>query len=68
MNKQIDKKIGPAGHRRRFRERFLTAGRKALVDYELIELLLTYSIPPRRYETRRERSFEAVQKLMPPVS
>ena len=45
MNKQIDKKIGPAGHRRRLRERFLTAGRKALADYELIELLLTYSIP-----------------------
>ena len=45
MNKQIDKKIGPAGHRRRLRERFLIAGRKALADYELIELLLTYSIP-----------------------
>jgi len=45
MNKQLDKKIGPAGHRHRLRERFLTAGRKALADYELIELLLTYSIP-----------------------
>jgi len=45
MNKQIDKKIGPAGHRRRLKERFFNAGRKALADYELIELLLTYAIP-----------------------
>ncbi|MFZ3114462.1 MAG: DNA repair protein RadC [Syntrophales bacterium] len=45
MNKQITKKIGPAGHRRRLKERFLKAGRTALADYELIELLLTYSIP-----------------------
>lgn len=45
MNKQTDKKIGPAGHRQRLKERFLKAGRKALADYELIELLLTYAIP-----------------------
>jgi DNA repair protein RadC len=45
MNKEIDKKIGPAGHRRRLKERFFNAGRKALADYELIELLLTYAIP-----------------------
>ncbi len=45
MKKQIDKKIGPAGHRQRLKERFLKAGREALADYELIELLLTYSIP-----------------------
>jgi DNA repair protein RadC len=36
---------GPAGHRRRLRERFLKAGRNALADYELLELLLTYAIP-----------------------
>jgi len=45
MNKQIDNKIGPSGHRRRLKERFLQAGRKALADYEFIELLLTYSTP-----------------------
>ena len=33
-----------AGHRRRLRERFKKAGRSALADYELLELLLTYSI------------------------
>ena len=35
----------PAGHRRRLRKRFEKAGRTALADYELLELLLTYSIP-----------------------
>jgi DNA repair protein RadC len=33
------------GHRQRLRERFLTSGANALADYELLELLLTYSIP-----------------------
>ena len=36
---------GPVGHRKRLRERFLKAGRNALADYELLELLLTYAIP-----------------------
>ncbi|MBW1780404.1 MAG: DNA repair protein RadC [Deltaproteobacteria bacterium] len=35
----------PAGHRERLRKRFLMAGRGALADYELLELLLTYAIP-----------------------
>jgi DNA repair protein RadC len=34
-----------AGHRQRLRGRFLKAGRNALADYELLELLLTYAIP-----------------------
>jgi len=33
------------GHRSRLRERLIKAGRKALADYELLELLLTYAIP-----------------------
>lgn len=45
MKKQIIKNIGPAGHRHRLKERFCNAGRKALADYELLELLLTYVIP-----------------------
>ena len=45
MVKKISTKIGPTGHRRRLKERFLNVGRKALADYELIELLLTYAIP-----------------------
>ncbi|MBN1663988.1 MAG: DNA repair protein RadC [Deltaproteobacteria bacterium] len=45
MAKRIIKNIGPVGHRNRLRERFRISGRKALADYELIELLLTYAIP-----------------------
>ncbi len=47
MKTIIEKKYSPAGHRRRLKERFLKAGRKALADYELLELLLTYTIPRR---------------------
>jgi len=36
---------GPAGHRKRLRERLSKNGSGALADYELLELLLTYSIP-----------------------
>ena len=35
------------GHRSRLRERFDKAGRESLADYEMLELLLTYSIPRR---------------------
>ncbi len=38
-------KSGPAGHRKRLRERFARSGRIAFADYELLELLLTYAIP-----------------------
>lgn len=33
------------GHRGRLRSRFLKAGREAFADHELLELILTYSIP-----------------------
>jgi len=45
MKKQIIKNIGSAGHRRRLTERFRNAGSKALADYELLELILSYVIP-----------------------
>ena len=45
MKKQVEQYTSPAGHRKRLRERFFAAGRGALADYELLELLLTYSIP-----------------------
>jgi DNA repair protein RadC len=35
------------GHRERLRKRFLESGEKGLLDYELLELLLTYAIPRR---------------------
>jgi DNA repair protein RadC len=36
-----------SGHRQRLRDRFLRAGREALQDYELLELILFRSIPQR---------------------
>lgn len=36
-----------AGHRKRLRERFVKCGNSAFADYELVELLLTFSIPVR---------------------
>ena len=34
-----------AGHRERLRKKFITAGLDSLLDHEVLELLLTYSIP-----------------------
>ena len=34
-----------AGHRARLRKRFMKSGEQGLLDYELIELILTYAIP-----------------------
>ena len=40
------KKVNPnAGHRDRLRERFAKAGREALADYELLEMVLYRSLP-----------------------
>ena len=38
---------GPHGHRRRMRERLLSAGPASLADYELLEMLLFLGIPRR---------------------
>jgi DNA repair protein RadC len=45
MKASIDKYRNPAGHRKRLRERFLRSRREGLPDYELLELLLTYTLP-----------------------
>jgi DNA repair protein RadC len=42
-----DDKPDYLGHRDRLRQRFLTGGRSALQDYELLELLLFYVLPQR---------------------
>lgn len=38
---------GPAGHRRRMRQRVLAHGAGGLADYELLEMLLFYGVPRR---------------------
>ena len=44
--KNIDKDLN-TGHRFRIRQKFLNNGANTFLDYELLELLLTYSIPRR---------------------
>ena len=36
-----------AGHRQRLKDRFLSGGRSAIADYELLELVLFNAIPQR---------------------
>ena len=48
MNEQsrnIDQKAGSSGHRARLRSRLLDAGPKGFHDYELVEYLLTLTMP-----------------------
>ncbi len=42
-----DEKIGPAGHRARMRERMFGGEAGALLDYELVEYLLSLAVPRR---------------------
>ena len=35
------------GHRRRLKEKFLSAGISAFLDHEVLELMLTYAVPRR---------------------
>ncbi len=41
-----------AGHRQRLRERFLQAGLSAFLDYEVLELLLTFGTPRKDCKTQ----------------
>lgn len=43
--KRMKMSTGPAGHRKRLKERFSKAALEGFHDYEVIELLLTYAIP-----------------------
>lgn len=58
---------GPAGHRRRLRERFCRAGLGGLQDYEAVELLLSYAIPRRDVKPLAKellRDFGSIEGLM----
>ncbi|NVN05123.1 DNA repair protein RadC [Asaia spathodeae] len=45
VEKNLLRGTGPQGHRERMRHRVLTNGAETLADYELLEMLLYYSIP-----------------------
>lgn len=55
------------GHRQRLRERFLRAGLDGLLDYEAMELLLTYAVPRRDMKPIAKELLEAygsIEKLL----
>lgn len=54
------------GHRRRLREKFLQAGGKGFLDYELLELLLTFSIP-RRDTKKQAKELLARHRSLPGI-
>lgn len=51
------------GHRRRLRERFTEKGSPALQDYELLELLLSFSIPHRDVKPYAKRLLAVFSSL-----
>lgn len=55
------------GHRKRLREKYATAGASALQDYELLELLLSFSIPHRDtkpYAKKLLTVFQNVRRIL----
>lgn len=59
-NKQ---KYPQAGHRERLRTRYLQAGAGGMTDYDLLELLLTYSIPRRDVKIPARKLLEKFKSL-----
>ncbi|MDD5697084.1 MAG: DNA repair protein RadC [Victivallaceae bacterium] len=51
------------GHRARLREKFLNSGMKALHDYEILELLLTFVIPRRDVKPIAKALLDKSKKL-----
>jgi DNA repair protein RadC len=52
-----------AGHRRRLRERFLTAGLDGFHDYEIIELLLTLATPRKDCKAAAKAAMQRFKSL-----
>ena len=51
------------GHRKRLREKFLRAGDEAFLDYEILELLLSYAIGRRDVKPMAKRLIEKYKTL-----
>src|SRR5581483_1508910 len=68
---QEEAKAYHAGHRKRLKERYSSQGVSALADHELLELLLTFSIPHRDtkpYAKSSSRSFRTCAASSKPTS
>ena len=63
LEKQGPSAPGHLGHRRRLREKYAAAGAAALQDYELLELLLSFSIPHRDTKPYAKKLMEAFTNL-----
>ncbi|HVM32828.1 MAG TPA: DNA repair protein RadC [bacterium] len=63
LEKQGPSAPGHLGHRRRLREKYAAAGASALQDYELLELLLSFSIPHRDTKPYAKKLMEAFTNL-----
>ncbi|SHF42288.1 DNA repair protein RadC [Desulfacinum infernum DSM 9756] len=55
--------LGPEGHRKRLRERFLRSGLEGFHDHEVLELLLTFAIPRRDVKPAARALLERFQSL-----
>lgn len=60
MGKEADTRLG---HRKRLREKFLLSGPDAFMDYEILELLLSYVIARRDVKPMAKRLLEKYQSL-----
>ncbi len=49
------------GHRQRMRRQLKTSGMDSLSDVQVLEVLLYYAIPPRRYESDRPQAVRALR-------
>ena len=49
------------GHRKRLKQKFLTAGMEAFHEYEVLEFLLTYAIPQQDVKPQAKDSSEGVR-------
>ena len=51
------------GHRKRIRGRFMKHGIESLQDYEVVELLLTFSIPQKDVKPIANEFFKNIYKI-----
>ncbi|HET9869544.1 MAG TPA: DNA repair protein RadC [bacterium] len=63
LEKQAGSPLGPQGHRQRLRDKYARGGAPALQDYELLELLLSFSIPQRDTKPYAKRLVAAFPNL-----
>ena len=64
MPENADTRIG---HRKRLREKYLLAGPDAFLDYEILELLLSYAMARRDVKPMAKQLMEKYNKILMPI-